>query len=91
MACLFSILIRMFDKALYVVSSLWFFLFFGAALISACTGVIVNSVPKSLQSSSSSFSQLIFDPGGYFLAPITSAYFMEFFDDKVRGLAWDTK
>ena len=76
------------DKIIYVIPSLWLLLFFGAALIPTCTGVIVNSVPKVYQSASSSLSQLIFNLGGYFLAPIASAYFMDCFEDKVDGLKW---
>jgi len=76
-ALLFSLPIGFCDKIIYVVPSLWLLLFFGAALIPTCTGVIVNSVPKNYQSASSSLSQLIFNLGGYFLAPIASAYFMD--------------
>jgi MFS family permease len=88
LALLSSLPIGLTHKVIYVVPCLWFLLFFGAALIPACTGVIVNSVPKHYQSSSSSMSQLIFNLGGYFLAPIASAYFMDSFDDKILGLQW---
>lgn len=77
MALIFSIPIAFMENVIFVIASLWFILFFGAAMIPVCTGIVVNSVSKSLQSSSSSFSQLIFNLGGYFLAPIASAYFMD--------------
>jgi len=56
---------------------LWSLLFFGAALIPTATGVVVNSVSREHQAASSSMSQLIFNLGGYFLAPVLSAAVMD--------------
>ncbi|CAI2362379.1 unnamed protein product [Moneuplotes crassus] len=87
-ALVFALPVGFCEKIIFVVPSLWLLLFFGASLIPTCTGVIVNSVPKIYQSASSSLSQLIFNLGGYFLAPIASAYFMDCFEDREIGLLW---
>jgi MFS transporter, Spinster family, sphingosine-1-phosphate transporter len=67
---------------------LWFLLFFGGCIIPSATGIIVNSMPKELQSSSSSVSQLFFNFGGFFLSPILSAAVMDQFKDKIEALTW---
>jgi predicted membrane protein len=63
-------------------------LFTGAMLTPACTGIIVSSVPRKYQTASSSMSQLINNLGGYFLAPVLSAYVMDCFDDPDEGFIW---
>jgi hypothetical protein len=61
----------------YVLPLLWCLLFFGAALIPTATGVIVNSVTREHQATSSSMSQLIYNTFGFFLAPVLSAAVMD--------------
>ena len=72
----------------YITPLFWFLLFSGATLIPTCTGIIVNSVPKHLMAASSSISQLIFNLGGYFAAPVVSAFVMDRFEDEREGLIW---
>jgi hypothetical protein len=67
---------------------LWGLLFFGAALIPTATGVVVNSVSREYQAASSSLSQLIFNLGGYFCAPVISAAVMDQFEDELVGMIW---
>ncbi len=52
------------------------------------TGINVNAVGREYQSASSSFSQLIFNLGGYFMAPVLSAFVMDQFSDPIVGLQW---
>lgn len=87
-SCGFALLL-MFAKAFMVVSVfLWFVLFFGGCLIPTATGINVNSLPKEYQSSASSMSQLVFNLGGYFLAPVLSAAVMDLIKDTTVGLLW---
>jgi len=65
------------DTLWTVIPMLWMLLFTGAMLIPTCTGIIVSSVPRKYQTTSSSMSQLINNLGGYFLAPVLSAYVMD--------------
>lgn len=67
---------------------LWLLLFFGGCIVPAATGIIVNSVPKEFQSSSSSISQLMFNFGGFFLSPLMSAAIMDLFTDETDALTW---
>lgn len=67
---------------------LWLLLFFGGCVVPSATGVIVNSMPKEYQSSSSSVSQLIFNFGGFFLSPLISAAIMDQFDNEIQALTW---
>ncbi|OMJ84676.1 hypothetical protein SteCoe_14132 [Stentor coeruleus] len=67
---------------------LWLLLFFGGCIVPAATGIIVNSVHKEFQSSSSSISQLIFNFGGFFLSPLMSAVIMDLFTDEIDALTW---
>jgi sugar phosphate permease len=60
---------------------LWFLLFFGACVVPSATGIIVNTMPKEFQSSSSAVSQLVYNLAGFFLAPVLSALIM----DRVEG------
>ena len=67
---------------------LWFLLFFGGCIVPSATGIIVNSMPKEYQSASSSISQLVFNFGGFFLAPVLSAAVMDQFTDENKALTW---
>ena len=69
------------QNIVYIYPLLWTLLFFGAALIPTATGVIVNSVSREHQATSSSMSQLIFNTFGFFMAPVLSAAVMDQFTD----------
>lgn len=76
-AFIFGFPIGFVDTLFILVPLLWMLLFTGAMLTPACTGIIVSSVPRQYQTASSSMSQLINNLGGYFLAPVLSAYVMD--------------
>lgn len=88
MAFIFAFPIGFLGSLYYILPLLWCLLFSGATLIPTATGVVVNSVPKKYMAASSSISQLIFNLGGYFAAPVISAYVMGSFEDKIEGLVW---
>ncbi len=75
-------------QLIYLVVLLWTFLFFGAAIIPIGTGVMISSVPKDCQATSSSLSQLIFNLGGYFFAPMLTGFVMDSFINKRNGFVW---
>lgn len=76
------------QSVLGLIILLWLLLFFGGCIVPAATGIIVNSVPKEYQSSSSSVSQLMFNFGGFFLSPLMSAAIMDLFDEETDSLTW---
>ena len=75
-------------QIVYLCILLWTFLFFGAAIIPIGTGIMISSVPKDCQATSSSISQLIFNLFGYFFSPQLTGYIMDRFTDKRQGFIW---
>ena len=75
-------------QLIYLCILLWTFLFFGAAIIPIGTGIMISSVPKDCQATSSSISQLIFNLFGYFSSPMLTGYIMDRFIDKRQGFIW---
>jgi MFS family permease len=67
---------------------LWVFLFFGAALVPICTGIMISCVKTEMQATSSSLSQLIFNLFGYFLSPFLTGFVMDCFENKRNGFIW---
>ena len=65
----------------YLTVLLWTFLFFGAAIIPVGTGIMISSVRKDSQATSSSLSQLIFNLFGYFFSPMLTGFIMDNFED----------
>ena len=88
LAFIFAAPIGFLNSLIYIMPLLWSLLFFGAALIPTATGVVVNSVGREYQVTSSSMSQLIFNLGGYFCAPVISAAVMDSFKDEMEGMIW---
>ena len=72
----------------YLSVLLWTFLFFGAAIIPVGTGIMISSVRKDCQATSSSLSQLIFNLFGYFFSPILTGFIMDNFEDRRIGFIW---
>ena len=72
----------------YLSILLWTFLFFGAAMIPIGTGIMISSVPKDCQATSSSISQLIFNLLGYFSSPMITGFVMDRFEDEKEGFIW---
>ena len=94
LALLLSFPIGFIYSLFYITILLWTFLFFGAAIVPVCTGIMVSSVKRYLfyylivrdcQATSSSFSQLIFNLFGYFFSPILIGIIMDLFEDKIKG------
>ena len=75
-------------QIIYLSTLLWTFLFFGAAMIPIATGIMISTVPKDCQATSSSISQLVFNLFGYFCSPMITGYIMDSFEDKNRGFIW---
>ena len=75
-------------QIIYLCILLWTFLFFGAAIIPIGTGIMISSVQKDCQATSSSISQLIFNLLGYFFSPMLTGYIMDIFVDKRQGFIW---
>ena len=75
-------------QLVYLSILLWTFLFFGAAIIPIGTGIMISSVQKDCQATSSSISQLIFNLFGYFFSPMLTGYIMDEFNDKRQGFIW---
>ena len=63
-------------QIIYLSILLWTFLFFGATMIPIGTGVMISSVPKDCQATSSSISQLVFNLFGYFSSPMITGFIM---------------
>ena len=53
----------------FIMTTMWFVLFFGGALLSPCTGVCINSVHPDLRSFSSALSMFAYNILGYAAAP----------------------
>jgi len=72
----------------YLTVLLWTFLFFGASIIPVGTGIMISSVRKDCQATSSSLSQLIFNLFGYFFSPMLTGFVMDSFTDRRMGFIW---
>lgn len=88
LAFIFAAPIGFLNSLVYIMPLLWSLLFFGAALIPTATGIVVNSVSRESQAASSSMSQLIFNLGGYFCAPVVTAAVMDSYEDELLGMIW---
>ena len=75
-------------QIIYLSVLLWTFLFFGASIIPIATGIMISSVPKDCQATSSSISQLVFNLFGYFFSPMITGFIMDRFEDKDKGFIW---
>ena len=75
-------------QVIYLAVLLWTFLFFGASIIPIATGIMISTVPKDCQATSSSISQLIFNLFGYFSSPMITGFIMDSFEDKNQGFIW---
>ncbi|RLN97187.1 hypothetical protein BBJ28_00007134 [Nothophytophthora sp. Chile5] len=56
---------------------LWLLLFFGGAILPACTGIFISVVPAEHRALASSFSVMIFNLFGYSLSPYLTGLIME--------------
>jgi MFS family permease len=56
---------------------LWFLLFFGAAVLPSCAGILVTVVPPEYRAVSSSVAVMVFNLFGYFMSLTLSGYLMQ--------------
>ena len=87
-AFIFSFPMGFLFQIIYLSILLWTFLFFGASMIPIATGIMISTVPKDCQATSSSISQLIFNLFGYFCSPMITGFIMDRFEDKDQGFIW---
>ena len=87
-AFIFSFPMGFLFQIFYLSVLLWTFLFFGASIIPIATGIMISTVPKDCQATSSSISQLIFNLFGYFSSPMITGFIMDSFEDKNQGFIW---
>lgn len=77
LGCSFATPITFVENIYEVVALLWLVLFFGAAVLPACSGIIVSIVPRHSRPVSSSLSLVIFNLFGYFLSLVLSGLLMQ--------------
>ena len=87
-AFIFSFPMGFLFQIFYLSVLLWTFLFFGASIIPIATGIMISTVPKDCQATSSSISQLIFNLFGYFCSPMITGFIMDSFEDRNQGFIW---
>lgn len=72
LACVFATPITFLDSFALNVVLLWAVLFFGAAVLPACSGMILSTVPARHRPASSAFSLVTFNLFGYCLSLVLS-------------------
>ncbi|CAH0490903.1 unnamed protein product [Peronospora farinosa] len=66
-----------FDNVFITSGFLWLLLFFGGAILPACTGIFISVVPAEHRALASSFSVMVFNLFGYSLSPYLTGLIME--------------
>ncbi|KAE9124203.1 hypothetical protein PF010_g6100 [Phytophthora fragariae] len=66
-----------FDDVYITAGFLWLLLFFGGAILPACTGIFISAVPAEHRALASSFSVMVFNLFGYALSPYLTGLIME--------------
>ncbi|GMF19042.1 unnamed protein product [Phytophthora lilii] len=66
-----------FDDVYITAGFLWLLLFFGGAILPACTGIFISVVPAEHRALASSFSVMVFNLFGYSLSPYLTGLIME--------------
>ncbi|GMF41295.1 unnamed protein product [Phytophthora fragariaefolia] len=66
-----------FDDVYITSGFLWLLLFFGGAILPACTGIFISVVPAEHRALASSFSVMVFNLFGYALSPYLTGLIME--------------
>lgn len=77
LGCVFALPITFLYNVYEVAILLWLLLFFGAAVLPACSGIVVSVVPRRNRPISSSLSLVIFNFFGYFLSLVLSGLLMQ--------------
>lgn len=81
LAFAFSLPLTLFSNIYLVVSLLWMMLFFGGAMLPACSGILVSIIPRSYRPTSSALALMVFNMFGYSLSLLLSGYLMQYLDD----------
>ena len=74
---IFSLPITLLSNIFAVVSLLWVVLFFGGAMLPACSGIVVSIIPRAYRPISSSLALAVFNMFGYFLSLLLSGLLMQ--------------
>jgi len=77
-ACSLAVTISFAETIWTFTPLLWLLLFFGGAILPACSGIVVSVVPRRHRTVSSSVSLVVYNMFGYCLSLVLSGYFMEF-------------
>jgi MFS family permease len=77
LALVFSLPITLLSNIYAVVAFLWLMLFFGGAMLPACSGIVVSIIPRASRPTSSALALVVFNMFGYFLSLLLSGYLMQ--------------
>ena len=81
-ACLFAIIVPLLSNILAFLIAMWFVLFFGGGIVPVITNIIITAVPKKLDASGNSITNLISNLFGYLPAPYIYGILSDIFGDK---------
>eukprot|EP01035_Chromulina_nebulosa_P017933 gene17933-23555_t len=81
LGCLFTIPISLLSNIYAVTFFLWLVLFCGAAILPACSGMLVSIVPRRYRPLSSSISLVVFNLFGYSASLLLSGYLMQILEE----------
>jgi len=84
LAALNAFLFPIVDNLIYFIITMWLTLFFGGGIVPVITNVIINSVPKKLEASGNSITNLLSNLLGYLPAPYVYGILNDIIQDKGR-------
>ena len=77
LACVLSLPITLLSNIFVVVGILWVVLFFGGAMLPACSGIVVSIIPRAYRPTSSALALMVFNMFGYFMSLLLSGLLMQ--------------
>ena len=84
LASLNAFLFPIVDNLIYFIITMWLTLFFGGGIVPVLTNVIIDSVPKKLEASGNSITNLLCNLLGYLPAPYIYGILNDIIQDKGR-------
>lgn len=84
LASLNAFLFQIADNLIYFIITMWLILFFGGGIVPVLTNVIIDSVPKKLEASGNSITNLLCNLLGYLPAPYVYGILNDIIQDKGR-------
>ena len=84
LASLNAFLFPIVDNLIYFIITMWLILFFGGGIVPVLTNVIIDSVPKKLEASGNSITNLLCNLLGYLPAPYIYGILNDIIQDKGR-------